>query len=307
MIHAAFEEWRAWLVGTNEPVLVFSDHVNLQYFMKSQKLTPRQARWAAYLSSFWFHILHTPGKSNPANPPSCRPDYEQGLESRPLITQAYNSNPVVGQCPAPAMSLFKGGWWWYWDRIFVPSSLGPAILSAFHDTPSVGHPGVARMLSSLSRTSYWPDMRADVLKFVASCDSCQRVKIDTKALVGTLQPLPIPDQPWSVIGMDFIVKLPCSHSFDSIWVIVDHLTKGAHFVSCNESMSASDLASLFIQHFFCFHGLPDKIVSDRAPSFVSAFWLAVQKTLHIKSVPSTAYHPQTDGQTERTNQTLKQS
>lgn len=161
------------------------------------------------------------------------------------------------------------------------------------------------MLSALSRTYSWPDMRADVLKFVASCDSCQRVKIDTKAAAGTLQPLPIPDRPWSVIGMDFIVKLPCSHSFDSIWVLVDHFTKGAHFIPCNESMTASDLASLFIQHFFRLHGLPDKIVSDWGPSFVSAFWLAVQKALHMKSAPSTAYHPQTDGQTERTNQTLE--
>lgn len=125
--------------------------------------------------------------------------------------------------------------------------------------------------------------------------------------MGTLQPLPIPDRPWSVIGMDFIVKLPTSDSSscDSIWVIVDHLTKGAHFIPCRESMNASDLASLFVQHFFRFHGLPNKIVSDRGPSFVSVFWLEVQKALRITSAPSTAYHPQTDGQTERTNQTLE--
>lgn len=86
VIHAAFEEWMAWLVGTNEPALVFLAHANLQYFMKSQKLTPRQACWAAYLTSFWFHILHTPGKANPADPPSRRPDYKQGREAQPLIT-----------------------------------------------------------------------------------------------------------------------------------------------------------------------------------------------------------------------------
>lgn len=148
-------------------------------------------------------------------------------------------------------------------------------------------------------------MRADVMQFVASCDSCQQIKIDTKAPMGTLQPLPIPDRPWSVIGMDFIVKLPTYDSCDSIWVIVDHLTKGAHFIPCRESMNALDLASLFVQHFFRFHGLPDKIVSDRGPSLVSVFWLEVQKALRITSAPSTAYHPQTDGQTERTNQTLE--
>lgn len=225
--------------------------------------------------------------------------------ARSLVTRAYDSDPTVGKSPVPSLFTFRAGWWWYRDRLFVPTSLRPVILSAFHDPASVGHPGVARMLSSLSRTYSWPDMRADVLKFVASCDSCQRVKIDTKAQAETLQPLPVPDRPWSIIGMNFIVKLPRSHSFDSVWVIVDHFTKGAHFIPCNESMNASDLAALFVQHFFRFHGLPDKIVSDRGPLFVSAFWLAVQKALHIKSAPSTAYHPQTDGQTERTNQTLE--
>lgn len=161
------------------------------------------------------------------------------------------------------------------------------------------------MLSALSRTYAWPGMRADVMCFVSSCDSCQRIKIDTKAPLGTLQPLPVPDRPWSVIGMDFIVKLPTSAGCDSVWVIVDHFTKGAHFIPCRESLDASGLASLFVQHFFRFHGLPDKIVSDRGPSFVSAFWLEVQKALRITSAPSTAYHPQTDGQTEQTNQTLE--
>lgn len=118
-------------------------------------------------------------------------------------------------------------------------------------------------------------------------------------------PLEIPDRPWSVIGMDFIVKLPLSSGFDSILVIVDHFSKGAHFIPCKESMDSSALASLFISHFFRYHGLPDKIVTDQGPIFVSAFWSTVQKALRIHSAPSTAYHPQTNGQTEQTNQTLK--
>lgn len=105
--------------------------------------------------------------------------------------------------------------------------------------------------------------------------------------------------------MDFIVKLPASSGFDSILVIVDHFLKGAHFIPCKESMDSSSLASLFISHFFRHHGLPNKIVTDQGPTFVSAFWTSVQKALRIYSAPSTAYHPQTDGQTERTNQTLE--
>lgn len=86
--------------------------------------------------------------------------------------------------------------------------------------------------------------------FVSSCNSCQRIKIDTKAATGKLQPLPIPDRPWSVIGMDCVVKLPISIGFESILVIVDHFNKGAHFLPCRESMNAAELASLFIQQIF---------------------------------------------------------
>lgn len=103
----------------------------------------------------------------------------------------------------------------------------------------------------------------------------------------------------------FIVKLLSSSSSDSILVITDHLTKGAHFIACNESMDSAALAKLFVHHFFRLHGFPDKIVSDRGPSFVSAFWRSVLHALRISPAPSTAYHPQTDGQTERSNQTLE--
>lgn len=208
VIVAAFEEWQAWLVGTNEAVLVFLDHANLQYFMKSQKLTPRQAHWAAYLSPFSFHILHTPAKTNPADPASRLPDSEQGRVAHPLITllkpallkggisvcaltilvsslniefvvptsgtrdlisSAYATNPVVSQVPVPPFYYFRGGLWWYQDHIYVPLSLRVKILGAYHNYPAMGHPGIARMLSCLSQTYSWRSMRADVMQFVSTC------------------------------------------------------------------------------------------------------------------------------------------
>lgn len=123
--------------------------------------------------------------------------------------------------------------------------------------------------------------------------------------MGKPQPLPIPDRPWRVIGIDFVVKLLLSSGFDSILVIMDHFTKGAHIIPCRERMTAANLTVVFVQHFFCLNGLPDKIVSDWGPSSVSAFWLAVQRALHIKSATFTAYRPETDGQTEWTNQTIE--
>lgn len=105
--------------------------------------------------------------------------------------------------------------------------------------------------------------------------------------------------------MDFVVKLPLSGGVDSVLVIVDHFIKGAHFIPCRESINAAEIVSLFVQQFFQLHGLPEKIVLDRGPSFVSAFWLTVQRALHVKSAPFTTYHPEPDGQTERNNQTME--
>lgn len=118
------------------------------------------------------------------------------------------------------------------------------------NSPSMGHPGTAWMLPCLYWTYYWPNMRVVVVLFVSICDSCQRFKIDTKASVWKLQPLPIPCCLWSVIGMDFVVKLAFANVFDSISVIVYHLTRGAHFIPCCKSMNAEKLATPFIQQFF---------------------------------------------------------
>lgn len=313
--------------------------------MTSKKLTPRQVRWASYLSSFYFSILHTPGKQNPAEPASRRPDYASASDTedslitlltptqlkegftvmslstsissiditfslpspdvRELLTAAYQAETELLTKPTSKLYRWQGGLWWYRDRLYVPQSSRLTILSNFHDSPTAGHPGVARMLSSLTRTYSWPTIRQDVIQYCRSCDSCQQTKISTQPPAGELVPLPIPDRPWSVIGIDFIVKLPVSSSFDSILVITDHLTKGAHFIGCNESMDAAALARLFVHQFFRLHGFPDKTLSDRGPSFVSALWRSVLHALRISPAPSTAYHPQTDGQTERSNQTLK--
>lgn len=106
--------------------------------------------------------------------------------------------------------------------------------------------------------------------------------------------MPIPDWPWSTIGVDFIVKLPCSSSYDSIMVVVDHLTKFSHFIPANETWDANELARQFLLCVFKLHGLPDKIVSNRGSIFVSNFWTAVMTQLRIQPAPLTAFHPETD-------------
>ena len=149
-------------------------------------------------------------------------------------------------------------------------------------------------------------MWKDVKEFVLSCDICSRSKNPRHRPYGLLQPLPIPHRPWSSVSMDFITDLPPSNSFDSIFVVVDRLTKMAHFIPCKKTSSSEDTARLFLDNVYRYHGLPDDIVSDRGTQFVSKFWRSLFEILKVDIKLSSAFHPQTDGQTERVNQVLEQ-
>src|SRR3954470_22402332 len=153
---------------------------------------------------------------------------------------------------------------------------------------------------------YWPRMNNDVRQYVKSCDSCQRIKASQQVPGGLLQPLPIPTRPWEQVSMDFIVQLPKTKAgFDAIVVFVDTFSKMTHFAPTKTTASAPDTARLFFDHIFRLHGLPKSIVSDRDAKFTSKFWKSLFQTLGTKLAMSTAFHPQTDGQTERANRTLE--
>ncbi len=147
-------------------------------------------------------------------------------------------------------------------------------------------------------------MKREIAKYVVVCDSCQRIKAEHQRPVGLLQPLQIPQWKWDEIGIDFIVGLPCTRTgYDSIWVVVDRLTKSAHFIPVKTNYSSAVLAELYMSRIVCLHGVPKKIVSDRGTQFTSHFWQQLQEALGTHLNFSSAYHPQTDGQTERTNVT----
>ncbi|WVZ58464.1 hypothetical protein U9M48_008739 [Paspalum notatum var. saurae] len=138
------------------------------------------------------------------------------------------------------------------------------------------------------------------------CDTCRRVKAEHQRPAGLLQPLKIPEWKWEEISMDFIVGLPRTQKgYNSIWVVVDRLTKVAHFIPVNTTYSGARLAELYISRIVCLHGVPKRIISDRGSQFTSRFWEQLHDSLDSKLRFSTAYHPQTDGQTERTNQILE--
>jgi hypothetical protein len=134
------------------------------------------------------------------------------------------------------------------------------------------------------------------MEYVSLCDTCQRVKEEHQRPIGLLQSLKIPNWKWEEIGMDFIVGLPCTQAgYDSIWVIVDWLTKVAHFIPVKTTYSGAKLAELYMSRIVCLHGVPKKIVPDRGSQFTSKFWEKLHKSMDTKLNFSLAFHPQTDG------------
>ena len=193
---------------------------------------------------------------------------------------------------------------WFRKRICVPEikSIREMILREAHDSAYSIHPGSTKMYLDLKEKYWWYGLKRDVAEYVAICDTCQRVKAEHQRPTGLLQPMKIPEWKWEEVGMDFIVGLPRTQSgYDSIWVIVDRLTKVAHFIPVKTTYTGAKLAELYMQRIVCLHGVPKKIVSDRGTQFTSHFWKKLHESMDTKLNFSSAYHPQTDGQTERTN------
>ncbi|GKC05984.1 putative reverse transcriptase domain-containing protein [Tanacetum coccineum] len=168
------------------------------------------------------------------------------------------------------------------------------------------HPGSDKMYHELKKLYWWPNMKADIATYVSKCLTCSKVKAEHQKPSGLLVQPEIPQWKWEKITMDFITKLPkTSSGYDTIWVIVDRLTKSAHFLPMKETDSMERLTRLYLKEVVSRHGVPVSIISDRDSRFTSHFWQSLQKALGTRLDMSTAYHPQTDGQSERTIQTLE--
>ena len=148
-------------------------------------------------------------------------------------------------------------------------------------------------------------MSSTIRQFCRSCDTCQRNKGSGAAPYGLLQPLPIPEYPWQSVSLYLVTDLPVCCGFDSIFVVVDRLTKLLVLTPCRKTVTAPQLAQLFIDRVFVRFGMPMSIVSDRDPRFTSHFWKSFMQILGTELAMSTAYHPQSDGQTERANRTFE--
>lgn len=195
------------------------------------------------------------------------------------------------------------------DRIYLPSNLTlqTRVLQECHDSAFGGHLGKDKTTEQVKRRFYWPGMDATIRRYVISCDACQRNKPSHQATIGLLKPLGIPTRPWQQVSMDLITQLPRSRSGnDAIVVFVCKLTKMVHYVATTTNVTAPQLATLFVNSVVRLHGVPESILSDRDPRFTANFWRAFWSQLGTTLSMSTAYHPQSDGQTERANRTLEE-
>lgn len=216
----------------------------------------------------------------------------QALQQNPSSVRPYNLSQG---------RLFHKG------RIVLPanSPLIPRLLTEFHATPLGGDASAYRTYRRLAANVYWPGMIKMVQKFIAGCLVCQKNKYEAMVPASLLQPLPIPNVVWEDIAMDFITGLPCSHTIDCILVVTDCLSKYGHFLGLRHPYTALSVVEIFVREVVRLHGIPQTIVSDRDPLFLSNFWTELFRLLGTKLKMSSAYHPQTDGQTEVLNRGLE--
>src|ERR1700761_7025424 len=200
----------------------------------------------------------------------------------------------------------EGSFWWKNDQLVVAgdNNLKRGVISLFHDKPSAGHPGITNTYELARKDFWWPNMKQDIKQYVKGCGACQVNKINTKPLKPAMIPItPEHSLPFQTVTMDFITKLPKSGKYNTILTITDHdCSKAAIFVPCQETVTAEEVAAIYLRHVYKQYGVAKKIISDRDTRFTSKFAKGLCKTLDIHQNISTAYHPRTDGQSERTNQ-----
>ncbi|RVW89330.1 Transposon Ty3-I Gag-Pol polyprotein [Vitis vinifera] len=252
------------------------------------ELAEWQRRWMKTLEDYDFALHYHPGKAN-------------------IVADALRHGPCLYSISARPMVIQRIMEAQVHDEFFRKDvELRNELLADAHRAKYTIHPGNTKMYQDLKRQFWWSGMKRDIAQFVANFQICQQVKAEHQRPAGLLQPLPIPEWKWDNITMDFVIGLPRTRSKkNGVWVIVDCLTKSAHFLAMKTTDSMNSLAKLYIQEIVRLHGILVSIVSDRDPKFTSQFWQSLQRALGTQLNFNTAFHPQTDGQSERVIQILE--
>lgn len=184
-------------------------------------------------------------------------------------------------------------------KIYVPEDHCTSLMSSAHASVGIGHPGVSKTLTALQWKYWWPRMQEDIKEFIQGCVLCAMTKVPRHLPTGKLLPLPIPHRPWSHIGVDFVTDLPASHGNTCILVAIDRFSKACRLIPLNGLPTAFETVELLFNHVFCNFGIPEDIVSDRGPQFISRVWKSFLALLNVAVSLTSGYHPQANGQTER--------
>ncbi|KAH9663456.1 Endonuclease [Citrus sinensis] len=300
-------------VLSQQDFVLYTDYAALKYLNSQDKLSHKHATWTAFLQQFTFVVKHTSGESNRvADALSRRTSLLTQMHNQVLgfdtFRELYASDPYFAPILEDVVAGFRSDYHLHDKFLFknnqlcVPdSSLRLKIIAELHNE---GHMGRDKTLALIANTYFWPTMRREIYHYVETCRICQ-VSKGAATNAGLYMPLPIPTQPWADISMDFVLGLPrTQRGIDSIFVIIDRFSKMAHFIACKKTTDALTVARLFFKEVYRLHGLPSSIVSDRDTRFLSHFWKTLWKLTNTRLNFSSAYHPQTDGQTEVVNRSL---
>ncbi|KAL0403807.1 UNVERIFIED_CONTAM: Transposon Ty3-I Gag-Pol polyprotein [Sesamum radiatum] len=338
----ALKIWRHYLYG--EKYEIYTDHKSLKYLFTQKDLNMRQRRWLELIKDYDLSINYHPEKANRVADALSRKTHRllghmlvkqlesidvEVVESTDRTIAMLKVQPSIldriciaqysdmelerikNKVEAGSSSDFhikNDGSLYMRNRLYVPSDsdLKRDIMSEAHRSRLSVHPGSTKMYRDLKENFWWNGMKSDIAEYVLKCITCQKVKAEHQKQGGWLQPLEIPEWKWEHVTMDFVVGLPRTRlGHDAIWVVIDRLTKSAHFILIRTTYTLEKLAGVYIDNIVRLHGIPVSIVSDRDPRFTSRFWRSFQQALGTSIRLSRAYHPQTNGQSERTIQTLE--
>nr|GEX25803.1 putative reverse transcriptase domain-containing protein [Tanacetum cinerariifolium] len=320
----ALKMWRHYLYG--RMCVVFTDHKSLQHVLNQKELNMRQQRWLELLSDYDFEIRYYPGKANVVADALSQKERSKPLRVRSLVMTIGLNLPkkiLNAQSEARKEENFinedlhgiinkleprADGTLCLNNRSWIPciGDLRALIMHESHKSKYSIHPRLDKMYQDLKRQYWWPNVKAEIATYVSKCLTCAKVKIEYQKPSGLLVQPEIPQWKWENITMDFVTKLPkTATGQDTIWVIVDRLTKSAHFLPMKEDDTLEKLTRQYLKEVVLRHGVPVSIISDRDGRFTSHFWKSLNKALGTRLDMSTAYNPETDGQSERTIQTLE--